>query len=197
MNICISLLLFVCTEGFSLLALPSGRNKHARSSLRKDVSGTTSSPYKSISFALSGDSNGSDDKLAGADNDLDDYDFERGFQERLKKEGGETGVKVKAAKRSVDVASKQVANQAKQSVNTATAATKGASDSLFKDLGLLSQSEWGLTLGALALVVVLAIGTQVASPPKSFADLSTKDQIERLNRAEPKVTEMGIPFIDY
>ena len=193
MNICISLLLFVCAEGFAPLALSTGRNEHARFNLRKDASVITSSYHKPILFAVPGSSNESDDALSDADDDIDDYDFERGFQERLKKEGGETGLKVKAAKRSVDAASKQVTNQAKRSVKNATKATKGASDSLFSDLGLLSQSEWGLTLGALALVVVLAVGTQVASPPKSFADLSTKDQIERLNRSAdgPTVTENG------
>lgn len=192
MNICISLLLLVCTaEGFAPLAQSAtGRNKDARSNLREDgMSVITSSYHKPIIiFAVSGDSNESDDTFDS------DYDFERGFQERLNKEGGETGLKVKAAKRSVDAASKQVTNQAKQSVNTATAATKGASDSLLSDLGLLSQSEWGLTLGALALVVVIAIGTQFASPhSKSFADMSTKDQIERLNRKSegPTVTENG------
>lgn len=179
MNICFSLLLFVCAEGFAPFAQSSstvGRNKDAR-------------PI--VIFAVSGDSNESDDTFVSAD--IDDYDFERGFQERLKKEGGETGVKVKAAKRSVDAASKQVTNQAKRSVNTATAATKGVSDSLLSDLGLLSKSEWGLTLGALALVVLLAIGTQVASPHMSFADMSTKDQIERLNKTRegPTVTENG------
>ena len=192
MNICISLLLLVCTaEGFAPLAQSAtGRNKDARSNLREDgMSVITSSYHKPIIiFAVSGDSNESDDTFDS------DYDFERGFQERLNKEGGETGLKVKAAKRSVDAASKQVTNQAKQSVNTATAATKGASDSLLSDLGLLSQSEWGLTLGALALVVVIAIGTQFASPhSKSFTDMSTKDQIERLNRKSegPTVTENG------
>ena len=101
---------------------------------------------------------------------------------------------MKAAKRSVDAASKQVTNQAKRLVNTATAATKGVTDSLLSDLGLLSKSEWGSTLGALALVVVIAIGTQFASPhSKSFSDMSTKDQIERLNRKSegPTVTENG------
>ena len=101
---------------------------------------------------------------------------------------------MKAAKRSVDVATKQVTNQAKRSLNSATVSTKNVSDSLLSDLGLLSQSEWGLTLGALALVVVIAVGTQFASPrSKSFADMSTKDQIERLNRKSegPTVTENG------
>ena len=189
----ISLLLLACAEGFAPLAQSAtGRNKDARLNSREDAMSvvTSSYPYRKpiIIFAVSGDSNESDDTFDS------DYDFELGFQERLKKEGGETGVKVKAAKRSVDAASKQVTNQAKRSVNTATAATKGVSDSLLSDLGLLSKSEWGLTLGALALVVVIAIGTQFASPhSKSFADMSTKDQIERLNRKSegPTVTENG------
>lgn len=193
MNIYISLLLLLaCAEGFAPLAQSvTGRNKDAISNLREyAMSIVTSSYYRKpiVIFAVSGDSNESDDTFDS------DYDFELGFQERLKKEGGETGVKVKAAKRSVDAASKQVTNQAKRSVNTATAATKGVSDSLLSDLGLLSKSEWGLTLGALALVVVIAIGTQFASPhSKSFTDMSTKDQIERLNRKSegPTVTENG------
>lgn len=170
--------MLACAEGFAPLAQSTtGRNTDARS----------------IIFAVSEDSNErGDDTLDSVDDD--DYDFERGFQARLMKEGGETGVKVKAAKRSVDVATKQVTNQAKRSLNSATASTKNVSDSLLSDLGLLSQSEWGLTLGALALVVVIAIGTQFASPhSKSFADMSTKDQIERLNRKSegPTVTENG------
>lgn len=195
MNVCsiISLLLLACAEGFIPLAQSAtGRNKDARSNLREDAMSvvTTSSYHRKpiIIFAVSEDSNESDDTFDS------DYDFELGFQERLKKEGGETGVRVKAAKRSVDAASKQVTNQAKRSVNTATAATKGVSDSLLSDLGLLSKSEWGLTLGALVLVVVIAIGTQFASPhSKSFADMSTKDQIERLNRNRegPTVTQNG------
>jgi len=173
MNSYIILLLLACAEGFAPLAQSTtGRNKPI------------------IIFAVSEDSNERGDDIL----DSDDYDFERGFQERLMKEGGETGVKVKAAKRSVDVATKQVTNQAKRSLNAATVSTKNVSDSLLSDLGLLSQSEWGLTLGALALVVLIAIGTQFASPhSKSFADMSTKDQIERLNRKSegPTVTENG------
>lgn len=92
----------------------------------------------------------------GADNDdaygLGDYDFEAGFQARLKKEGGRTGVKVKAAKRSVNSFTKGVTNSvqssAKQSRNSPT---------------LVSTSEWYLTLGFLALVVLLAVGTHFSS----------------------------------
>jgi hypothetical protein len=112
MNIYIFLLLLVivCAEGFAPIALSMSRNEQAISSLRKDVSViVTSSPStKPNLFAVSGDSNESDDKFVGADDDIDDYDFERGFQERLKKEGGEMGVTVKSAKRSVDAASKKV-----------------------------------------------------------------------------------------
>lgn len=93
----------MCAEGFAPIALSMSRNE-------QDVSViVTSSPStKPNLFAVSGDSNESDDKLVGADDDIDDYDFERGFQERLKKEGGEMGVTVKSAKRSVDAASKKV-----------------------------------------------------------------------------------------
>ena len=181
----ISLLLLACAEGFA----PHAQSTTGRVFLRVASSYCRNKPI--VIFAVSEDSNESDDTL---ELDSDDYDFERGFQERLMKEGGETGVKVKAAKRSVDVATKQVTNQAKRSLNTATASTKNVSDSLLSDLGLLSKSEWGLTLGALALVVVIAISTQLASPhSKSFADMSTKDQIERLNRSAdgPTVTENG------
>ena len=183
----ISLLLLACAEGFA----PHAQSTTGRVFLRVASSYCRNKPI--IIFAVSEDSNESDDSTLELDSD-DDYDFERGFQERLMKEGGETGVKVKAAKRSVDVATKQVTNQAKRSLNTATASTKNVSDSLLSDLGLLSKSEWGLTLGALALVVVIAISTQLASPhSKSFADMSTKDQIERLNRKSegPTVTENG------
>ena len=200
MNACsiliLSLLLLACAEGFAPLAQSAtGRNKDARSNLREqDAMSVVMSSYHrkpSIIFAESGEDSNDE---SGDDTFDSDYDFELGFQQRLKKEGGETGVKVKAAKRSVDAASKQVTNQAKRSMKTATAATKGVSDSLLSDLGLLSKSEWGLTLGALALVVVIAIGIQFASPhSKSFADMSTKDQIERLNRKRegPTVTENG------
>merc|ERR1712176_1184075 len=99
-------------------------------------------------------------------------------------EGGVTGVRAKAVKRSADLASKSARRRM-------TTAAKGATDSLMSDLGLLSRSEWGLTLGALALVVLLAVGTQLAGPPKSFADLSTKDQLERLNGAEEPIVLFG------
>jgi len=79
----------------------------------------------------------------------DDYDFEAGFQARLKKEGGRKGVQVKAAKRSVDSATRAVTSGLKQSKQS---------------VDLLSFSEWNLTLGFLALVVVLAVGTHFASP---------------------------------
>jgi hypothetical protein len=91
-----------------------------------------------------GESKAVDETVDGEE--LDDYDFEAGFQERLKKEGGVTGIKVKAAKRSVD------------------SVTRGVTGSVQSNLGLLSISGWSLTVGFLALVVVLAIGTHFASP---------------------------------
>ena len=105
MNVCsiISLLLLACAEGFIPLAQSAtGRNKDARSNLIEDAMSVVTSSYHRkpiIIFAVSEDSNESDDTFES------DYDFELGFQERLKKEGGETGVRMKAAKRSVDLAS--------------------------------------------------------------------------------------------
>jgi hypothetical protein len=83
--------------------------------------------------------NTDDDELS------DDYDFEAGFKARLKQEGGRKGVQAKAAKRSVDSATKGVTSGLKQSVSE------------------LSVSQWSLTVGFLALVVVLAVGTHFAS----------------------------------
>mmetsp|Transcript_28480 Transcript_28480/g.42247 ORF Transcript_28480/g.42247 Transcript_28480/m.42247 type:complete len:157 (+) Transcript_28480:78-548(+) len=88
-----------------------------------------------------------------------EYDFEAGFQERLKKEGGRTGIKVKAAKRSVDSVTRDV---------TGSVQTK---------IDLLSASEWNLTVGFLALVVVLAVGTHFASPPQPFETSTNGEQL--------------------
>jgi hypothetical protein len=93
--------------------------------------------------------------------DDDDYDFEAGFQARLKQEGGRKGIQVKAAKRSVDSATKAVTSGLKQSK---------------QNVDLLSLSEWNLTLGFLALVVVLAVGTHFASPAP-FETSSTGEQL--------------------
>mmetsp|Transcript_8217 Transcript_8217/g.12847 ORF Transcript_8217/g.12847 Transcript_8217/m.12847 type:complete len:190 (+) Transcript_8217:241-810(+) len=82
---------------------------------------------------------------------VDNYDFESGFQERLKKEGGKRGVQAKAVKRSVDSATNEL--------------VAGIKESAENSVGLLSGSEWNLTLGFLVLVVVLAIGTHFAAPP--------------------------------
>lgn len=88
----ISLLLLACAEGFAPHAQSTTGNLRVASSYCRN---------KPIIIFASEDSNESDDSTLELDSD-DDYDFERGFQERLMKEGGETGVKVKAAKRSVD-----------------------------------------------------------------------------------------------
>merc|ERR1740130_2562343 len=101
----------------------------------------------------------SEDLLDGWDDD--DYDFEAGFQARLKKEGGRTGMQVKAAKRSVDSTTRAVTSGLKQSKQS---------------VDLLSLSEWNLTLGFLALVVVLAVGTHFASPAP-FETSSTGEQL--------------------
>ena len=93
--------------------------------------------------------------------DDDDYDFEAGFQARLKEEGGRKGIQVKAAKRSVDSATRAVTSGLKQSKQS---------------VDLLSLSEWNLTLGFLALVVVLAVGTHFASPAP-FETSSTGEQL--------------------
>ena len=93
--------------------------------------------------------------------DDDDYDFEAGFQARLKKEGGRKGMQVKAAKRSVDSTTRAVTSGLKQSK---------------QNVDLLSLSEWNLTLGFLALVVVLAVGTHFASPAP-FETSSTGEQL--------------------
>jgi len=85
------------------------------------------------------------------DNDeLDDYDFEAGFQARLQKEGGRTGVQVKAAKRSVNSVTRDVTGSVQSNVKKSR-----------NNLSLLSTSEWFLTVGVLVLVVVLAVGTHV------------------------------------
>lgn len=102
--------------------------------------------------------------VSGEESLDDDYDFEAGFQARLKKEGGRTGVQVKAAKRSVDSAARAVTSGLKQQPKKQNS------------VDLLSLSEWNLTLGFLALVVVLAVGTHFASPAP-FETSSTGEQL--------------------
>jgi len=171
----IALVILSYVEGFAPLStVTNERCSHMRKDLRTS--------HAAVILSASQDSNdqGEENPVgAEAEDVIDTYDFEGGFQERLKKEGGVTGVKVKAAKRSVDTASK-VARRSVDSV------TRDVTKSVSSDLGLLGQSEWGMTLGVLALVVVLAIGSQFASPPESFGDLSTKEQIARLADAEQR-----------
>jgi len=164
---------FVChnAEGFTHFSLTNGTTaKHLRSNLFKNRNGKIKIDGDCIenapailirpNLALSAsedDESGGDSKNSGSsnkieDDELGDYDFEAGFQARLQKEGGRSGVQVKAAKRSAESVSrgvtKSVQSSAKQSKQT---------------LSLLSSSEWYLTVGFLALVVVLAVGTHFAS----------------------------------
>ena len=88
MNSYIILLLLACAEGFAPLAQSiSTTGKDARSNLIVASSYCRNKPI--IIFAVSEDSNERGDDTLDS---VDDYDFERGFQERLMKEGGETGV---------------------------------------------------------------------------------------------------------
>ena len=64
-----------------------------------------------------------------------------------------------------------------------SSATRGVTEGV----GLLSGSEWRQTLGALALVVVLAVGFRLVGPKEDdFGSLGTREQLERLNGAEER-----------
>jgi hypothetical protein len=160
----ISLLFLSSVKGFSPLS-PAVKNNPCRQQRGRS---RTSAACSSTLLSLSQDPNqqeGGDDesgsKAAVEDDELDDYDFESGFQARLKKEGGATGMQVKKVK-----------TAAKRSVDSVTQGVTETRDIL----GLLSKSEWGLTVGVLALVVVLAIGTHFASPAP-FETASTGEQL--------------------
>jgi hypothetical protein len=110
---------------------------------------TTTGPLSASQDDISNQGEGEEAINTDNDDELsDDYDFEAGFQARLKQEGGRKGVQAKAAKRSVDSATKVVTSGLKQSRQS---------------VSLLSTSEWSLTVGFLVLVVVLAVGTHFAS----------------------------------
>lgn len=106
--------------------------------------------------SIENDSNSNDEEV------VDEYDFQAGFQKRVKKEGGVSGIKAKAAKRSVDSVTRNVTGSIKSK--------------LFSE-GLVSTSEWGLTVGFLALVVVLAISTQFGSSPVPFETDTNGDEL--------------------
>ena len=108
--------------------------------------GRTTSNVNAAPAAPAGPLSASQDSNQGDNEETDEYDFEAGFQERLKKDGGRTGIKVKAAKRSVDSVTRDVTGSVKNKID------------------LLSASEWNLTVGVLGLVVLLAIGSHFASP---------------------------------
>jgi len=109
---------------------------------------TTAGPLSASQDDVSNQGEGEEAINTNDDELSDDYDFEAGFQARLKQEGGRKGVQAKAAKRTVDSATKVVTSSLKQSRQS---------------VSLLSTSEWSLTVGFLALVVVLAVGTHFAS----------------------------------
>eukprot|EP00978_Attheya_sp_CCMP212_P007769 scaffold18085_cov45-Attheya_sp.AAC.2 len=76
---------------------------------------TTAGPLSASQDDVSNQGEG-EETINTADDELsDDYDFEAGFQARLKQEGGRKGVQAKAAKRSVDSATKVVTSSLKQS----------------------------------------------------------------------------------
>jgi hypothetical protein len=168
----ISLLFLSSVKGFAPLS-PAVKNNPCRQQRGRS---RTSAACSSTLLSLSQDPNQqeggdgeSSSKATVEDDELDDYDFEAGFQARLKKEGGATGVQVKtAAKQSVD----SVTRGAKRSVDSVT---QGVTET-GNILGLLSKSEWGMTVGVLALVVVLAIGTHFASPAP-FETTSNGEQL--------------------
>jgi hypothetical protein len=161
-----SLLLLSSVKGFAPLSPAVKNNPCSRQWGRRSAACTR--------LSLSQDSNQEgessskvveDDETAKEEDSLDDYDFEAGFQARLKKEGGTTGVKVKTAAKSV----KQGAKRSVDSVSQGVTETGNI-------LGLLTSSEWGMTVGVLALVVVLAIGTHFSSPAP-FETTSTGEQL--------------------
>mmetsp|Transcript_21236 Transcript_21236/g.25270 ORF Transcript_21236/g.25270 Transcript_21236/m.25270 type:complete len:206 (+) Transcript_21236:72-689(+) len=180
-------LLFICVEGFVISPHHTGRNtvrkyrSHERSTDAARSRASYSSAVGGGVLYQSHDPNQhketppSNTTTSDTD-DVSSYDFESGFQERLKKEGGRTGMKVKAAKRSMNSAVDSAARDVKGSVTN--------SSLQLSDLGLLSNSEWSMTLGVLVLVVVLAVGSHFAAPPEPFAALSTSEQLERLANAE-------------
>mmetsp|Transcript_5141 Transcript_5141/g.8445 ORF Transcript_5141/g.8445 Transcript_5141/m.8445 type:complete len:190 (-) Transcript_5141:75-644(-) len=162
----ISLLLEVSfVKGFSPISLGAVKNHTPCSQQR---SRATCSTYLSLSRDSNQEAGDESSKSSKADDDtvdndeLEDYDFEAGFQARLKKEGGATRVQVKTA--------------AKRSVESVTrGATQGVTESA-NILGLLTSSQWGMTVGVLGLVVLLAIGTHLASPAP-FETTSNGEQL--------------------
>eukprot|EP00588_Corethron_pennatum_P009511 CAMPEP_0194267308 /NCGR_PEP_ID=MMETSP0169-20130528/1867_1 /TAXON_ID=218684 /ORGANISM="Corethron pennatum, Strain L29A3" /LENGTH=173 /DNA_ID=CAMNT_0039008129 /DNA_START=6 /DNA_END=527 /DNA_ORIENTATION=+ len=91
------------------------------------------------------------------EDDLDSYDFEGGFQKRLEKEGGTTGLKIKAVKRDAAGA----ADSIKSTVLSGLFPNVGNPDSK----GLVTDTGWSATLAALAVIVILAVGAQVTQHP--------------------------------
>jgi len=170
---------FLCAvEGFALFPAPV---VHKHRSLGRRHDAIIVSPMAGGLLYASPDSNEDEENptTTTTADDIDAYDFESGFQERMKKEGSRTGVKVKAAKRSVNSAVDSAARDVTGSVNSIL-----QKSSFKSNLGLLSKSEWSMTLGVLVLVVVLAVTSHFAAPPQPFEALSTMEQLERLANAD-------------
>mmetsp|Transcript_651 Transcript_651/g.778 ORF Transcript_651/g.778 Transcript_651/m.778 type:complete len:180 (-) Transcript_651:163-702(-) len=151
-----SLLGFHLAHGFAhhstKKVVPGNTYKVRKSFLNQKTKNIFSRKPSGLVLSASQDSN-QDESDKPTDDEVpasEDYDFEAGFQARLEKEGGTRGVQAKAVKRSVDSAKNVV--------------TAGLKESAQNSVDLLSGTEWNLTVGFLVLVVVLAIGTHLASP---------------------------------
>uniref|UniRef100_A0A7S1B9T9 Uncharacterized protein n=1 Tax=Corethron hystrix TaxID=216773 RepID=A0A7S1B9T9_9STRA len=124
--------------------------------------------YCSVGFLqpsrlLASDDN-AESEIAGSGDeveDLDSYDFEAEFKNRMEKEGGATKLRIKNATK----------DAAKGAADTAGSIKSTIVSGLFPDVnnaaskGLVTDSGWNLTLASLALIIVLAVGTQVMQQP--------------------------------
>lgn len=149
---------FLTVQGFSLIntnpcSQPSYRYQFGTLSQNNINTGIKSISFHSVTSLFESQKDNKNFQTGDDDDDeLGDYDFEAGFQARLEQEGGRTGVQVKAAKRSVTKATRDVTGSVRSNVKESR-----------NTLSLLSTSEWYLTVGFLALVVVLAVGTHFSS----------------------------------
>merc|ERR1719401_1839719 len=81
--------------------------------------------WKTLVAATSEESSKGGDGVAVEE---DEYDFDAGFRDRLAKEGGVKGLQMKAAKRSVDTASRAAQRQITTSAREATSSAKRSVD---------------------------------------------------------------------
>mmetsp|Transcript_28749 Transcript_28749/g.51998 ORF Transcript_28749/g.51998 Transcript_28749/m.51998 type:complete len:174 (+) Transcript_28749:82-603(+) len=150
LNLLIALLV-TSVEGFAPLS--SVTNTAAKQCAGRTTTNThaNSNANAAVLLSASQDSNQGD---KADEEEMDDYDFEAGFQQRLEQEGGISGVQAKATKRSVDSVKRDVTGSFKSNIDLLST----------NEIDLLPATEWNLTLGFLALVVVLAVGTHLSSP---------------------------------